>query len=106
MTLRQKDASDIRPYTLLSGWCSFVPGVKTTMMSIEQGGKPLFGEDNLPDPWSSPIITRIQRGFNPVAVADIAYWEANKMMQMVPDKIAPAYQEASRILRSLPKPKD
>jgi len=79
MTLRQKDASDIRPYTLLSGWCSFVPGVKTTMMTIEQGGKPLFGEDNLPDPWSSPIITRIQRGFNPVAVADIAYWEANKL---------------------------
>ena len=79
MALRQKDASDIRPYTLLSGWCSFVPGVKTTMMSIEQGGKPLFGEDNLPDPWSSPIITRIQRGFNPVAVADIAYWEANKL---------------------------
>jgi hypothetical protein len=79
MTLRQKDASDIRPYTLLSGWCSFVPGVKTTMMSIEQGGKPLFGEDNLPDPWSSPIITRIQLGFNPVAVADIAYWEANKL---------------------------
>ena len=79
MALRQKDASDIRPYTLLSGWCSFVPGVKTTMMTIEQGGKPLFGEDNLPDPWSSPIITRIQRGFNPVAVADIAYWEANKL---------------------------
>jgi hypothetical protein len=79
MTLRQKDASDIRPYTLLSGWCSFVPGVKTTMMTIEQGGRPVFGEDNLPDPWSSPIITRIQRGFNPVAVADIAYWEANKL---------------------------
>ena len=79
MALRQKDASDIRPYTLLSGWCSFVPGVKTTMMTIEQGGKPLFGEDNLPDPWSSPIITRIQLGFNPVAVADIAYWEANKL---------------------------
>ena len=78
MTLRQKDASDIRPYTLLSGWCSFVPGVKTTMMTIEQGGKPLFGEDNLPDPWSNPSIVRIQRGFNPVAVADIAYWEANK----------------------------
>jgi len=78
MALRQKDASDIRPYTLLSGWCSFVPGVKTTMMTIEQGGKPLFGEDNLPDPWSNPSIVRIQRGFNPVAVADIAYWEANK----------------------------
>lgn len=79
MTLRQKDASDIRPYTLLSGWCSFVPGIKTTMMSLEQGGKPLFGEDNLPDPWSNASLMRIQRAFNPVAVADIAYWEANKL---------------------------
>jgi hypothetical protein len=77
MALRQQDSSDIRPYTLLSGWASFVPGVKTTMMSIEQGGHPLFGEDNLPDPWSSPIITRIQRAFSPVAVADVAYWSAN-----------------------------
>ena len=29
-----------------------------------------------------------------------AYWEANKMMQMVPDKIDPAYQEAYRIVRA------
>ena len=33
-----------------------------------------------------------------------AYWAANKMMQMVPDKTDPAYQEASRVLRSLPRP--
>jgi len=79
MTMRQKDASDLRPYTLLSGWASFVPGVKRTAMSIEQGGAPLFGEDNLPDPWSSPIIVRIQRAFNPVAVVDAAYWDANKL---------------------------
>jgi hypothetical protein len=79
MTLRQRDASDIRPYTLLSGWASFVPGIKRTMMTIEQGGNPLFGEDTLPDPWSSPIIQRIQRAFHPVLVADMAYWEANKM---------------------------
>jgi len=38
-----------------------------------------FGEDNLPDPWSSQIIRRIQNGFSPVLVADKAYWEANKM---------------------------
>ena len=31
---------------------------------------------------------------------DRAYWEANKMMQMVPDKVDPAYQEAVRLLRS------
>ncbi len=35
-----------------------------------------------------------------------AYWEANKMMQMVPDKIDPAYQEAYKIIRSLPTPKE
>jgi hypothetical protein len=30
-----------------------------------------------------------------------AYWEANKMMQMVPDKTDPAYQEAYEIVKSL-----
>jgi hypothetical protein len=34
-----------------------------------------------------------------------AYWEANKMMQMVPDKTDPAYQEAYSIIRTLPEPK-
>lgn len=34
-----------------------------------------------------------------------AYWGANKMMQMVPDKVDPAYQEAYKIIRSLPTPK-
>jgi Inner membrane component of T3SS, cytoplasmic domain len=35
-----------------------------------------------------------------------AYWEANKMMQMVPDKTDPAYQEAYGVLRSLPQPRN
>jgi hypothetical protein len=34
-----------------------------------------------------------------------AYWEANKMMQMVSDKADPAYQEAYEILQTLPVPK-
>jgi hypothetical protein len=79
VTLRQKDPSDIRPYTLLSSWASFVPGVKANMMGIEQGGPPLYNEDNLPMPWSSQILMRVQRAFNPVAVIDAAYWEANHM---------------------------
>ncbi len=79
MGMRRKDASDVRPYTLLSGWASFVPGVQASKMALEQGGPPVFGEDNLPDPWSSPIIRRIQAGFNPVLVADQAYWDAAKM---------------------------
>jgi len=78
MAMRRQDASDVRPYTLLSGWSSFVPGTMRTTMTIEQGGNPVFGEDNLPDPWSSPIIMRIQNGFSPVLVADQAYWESNK----------------------------
>lgn len=79
MGMRRQDASDVRPYTLLSGWSSFIPGTKRTTMTIEQGGNPVFGEDNLPDPWSSPIIRRIQQGFSAVLVADKDYWEANKM---------------------------
>jgi hypothetical protein len=85
MAMRQKDASDLRPYTLLSGWASVVPGVRTTMMKLEPTypagiiSPPLFGEDNLPDPWSNPIIVRIQRSMSPVAVADVAYWSANRM---------------------------
>ena len=79
MAMRRQDASDVRPYTLLSGWASFVPGVMASKMTIEQGGPPVFGEDNLPDPWSSPIIRRIQAGFSPVLVADQAYWASAKM---------------------------
>ena len=85
MAMRQKDASDLRPYTLLSGWASFVPGVRTTMMKLEPTypagviSAPIYGEDNLPNPWSNPILVRIQRAMNPVAVADVAYWNANRM---------------------------
>ncbi len=79
MAMRRQDGVDIRPYTLLSGWASFIPGVKRTQMTIEQGGPPVFGEDNLPDPWSSQSIRRIQNGFSPVLVADKDYWESNKM---------------------------
>lgn len=35
-----------------------------------------------------------------------AYWAANKMMQMIPDKTDSNYQDAYRILQSLPPPKE
>jgi hypothetical protein len=79
MAMRRQDASDVRPYTLLSGWASVIPGVLASKMTIEQGGPPVFGEDNLPDPWSSPILRRIQNGFSPVLVADQAYWASATM---------------------------
>ncbi|MCD9879953.1 RICIN domain-containing protein [Streptomyces guryensis] len=74
---RAKDASDLRPYTLLSGWAGFVPGVRTTDFVPEEGGHPVYGADNLSDPWSNPQIQRIQAAFNPVAAIDLPYWSAS-----------------------------
>ncbi|MDR3069578.1 MAG: hypothetical protein LBU38_01020 [Propionibacteriaceae bacterium] len=76
--MRVNDAADIRPYTLLSAWASLVPGVRSTDMTIEGNLKPLYGEDNLPDPWSHPTVQRIQKAFSPLLVSDNAYWDANK----------------------------
>jgi len=82
--MRAKGASDTRPYTLLSAWSSVIPGTSTTEMRLENPPwnsatlRPLYGEDNLPDPWSNYQIKRVQAGFNPVLVADAGYWEVNK----------------------------
>ncbi len=74
---RGKDASDIRPYTLLSAWASVIPGVRSTDFTPEEGGRPIYGVDNLPDPWSNAQIQRVQAGFNPVAAIDLPYWSAS-----------------------------
>jgi hypothetical protein len=49
--------------------------------SASRSGRRLLhlGVDTLPSPWTSPIIIRIQRAYNPVLVADLAYWMANRM---------------------------
>ncbi|MBB5896448.1 RICIN domain-containing protein [Kutzneria kofuensis] len=74
---RGKDVTDLRPYTLLSGWAGVVPGVRTTDFTPEEGGHPIYGADNLADPWSNPQIQRIQAAFNPVAAIDLPYWSAS-----------------------------
>ncbi|MGW3890431.1 RICIN domain-containing protein [Micromonospora chokoriensis] len=74
---RGKDASDLRPYTLLSAWASVVPGVRTTDFTTEENSRPVYGADNLPDPWSNPQIQRVQAAFNPVAAIDLPYWSAS-----------------------------
>lgn len=74
---RGEDAADLRPYTLLSGWASVVPGVRTTDFTPEEGGHPIYGADNLADPWGNPQIQRIQAAFNPVAAIDLPYWAAS-----------------------------
>jgi len=85
--MRAKGASDIRPYTLLSAWAGVIPGTATTDMRLEDPPAgwapsplyPLYGENNLPNPWSNPQIQRVQAGFNPVLVADADYWESVKL---------------------------
>ena len=83
--MRSKGASDIRPYTLLSAWASVVPGVKVSDMPLELPPwdltplYPLFGEENLSDPWSDSLIRRVQAGFNPVLVVDAEYWDFAKL---------------------------
>ncbi|ROQ04633.1 glycosyl hydrolase family 2 [Rathayibacter sp. PhB93] len=84
LRMREKGADDTRPYTLLSNWSSVIPGVKTTdFTSLERGYPdgvlPLFGEDNLPDPWDNEQIQLLQKAFNPVAVVDTEFWNANKL---------------------------
>ncbi|MET8162374.1 RICIN domain-containing protein [Sphaerisporangium sp. NPDC005289] len=74
---RGKDAADLRPYTLLSAWAGFVPGVRTTDFVPEEGGHPLYGADNLSDPWSNAQVQRVQAAFNPVAAIDLPYWSAS-----------------------------
>ncbi len=91
MAMRLKNAADLRPYTLLSGWASFVPGVTSTMMTLEPTypagiiNHPHFGEENLPDPWTNSIINRLQRAFSPVAVIDTDYWLANHLSNIKGD---------------------
>ncbi|MEU4745636.1 RICIN domain-containing protein, partial [Actinosynnema sp. NPDC023658] len=74
---RGKGANDLRPYTLLSAWVGVVPGVRTTDLTPEEGGRPLYGADNLPDPWSNSQVQRVQAAFNPVAAIDLPYWSAS-----------------------------
>ena len=74
---RGKGANDLRPYTLLSSWAGVVPGVRTTDFTPEEGGHPVYGADNLPDPWGNPQFQRVQAAFNPVAAIDLPYWSAS-----------------------------
>ena len=74
---RGKGAADLRPYALLSAWAGFVPGVNTTDFITEEGRPPLYGANNLPDPWSNPQIQLLQAAFNPLLAADLPYWNAS-----------------------------
>jgi hypothetical protein len=102
---RGKDASDLRPYTLLSAWAGFVPGVRTTDFTTEEGRHPLYGADNLPDPWSNTQIQRVQDAFNPNAAIDLPYWSASGPSDAAGDfplpSAVPGYSYGASITRNV-----
>ena len=100
LRMREKGAEDTRPYTLLNAWSSVIPGVeRTDFSSIERGYPngplPLYGEDNLPDPWKNEQIQLLQKAFNPVAAVDTGFWDQNKLSDetgqwpLAPTTVAP-----------------
>jgi len=76
--LRARDASDVRPYVLLSCWASSIPGVRISDFIGEDGRHPEYGEDNLPSPWNNPKLQLIQKACHPVFAFDYHYWLMNK----------------------------
>ena len=79
--MRIADAADIRPWTLLLAWTGFIPGLRTT----DVVGPNLYGADNLADPWHNPQVQLVQRGFNPLLVADADYWNLAKLSDQAGD---------------------
>ena len=75
---RAQGASDMRPYVLLSSWASSIPGVKTTDFLTEENRRPVYGEDNLPDPWSHPGIQLLQQACHPLLAMDREFWRLNR----------------------------
>ena len=107
LRMREKGAEDTRPYTLLSNWSSVIPGVKRTDFSSLEigypaGPLPLYGEDNLPDPWSNAQIQLLQKAFNPVAAVDTAFWDQNKLSNGAGEwPVAPSVIAAGENTRTL-----
>jgi hypothetical protein len=75
---RLQGVSDVRPYVLLSSWASSIPGVKSTDFLTEENRHPVFGEDNLPDPWSHPVIRLLQIACHPLLAVDGEFWKVNR----------------------------
>ena len=75
---RAAGASDMRPYVLCSYWASSVPGVRTTEMLTEENRHPVYGEDNLPNPWLDENIKLLQKAYHPLLAMDFAFWWENR----------------------------
>ncbi len=75
---RAAGASDARPYTLLSSWASCIPGVKNTDFLTEENRHPVYGENNLPEPWSHPGLRLLQKSCHPLLALDVEFWRMNR----------------------------
>ncbi len=75
---RLQGASDVRPYVLLSSWASSIPGVNTTDFYTEEERRPVYGEDNFPDPWRDPGIRLLQTACHPLLACDAEFWQLNR----------------------------
>lgn len=101
--LRGQGAADIRPYTLLSSWCACIPGINNYEMRTEENRIPLYGENNLPNPWENEGIQLYQSAFHPFLAMDGEYWKLNKegdCMGHFPCRF-PVYPSGSRIERTI-----
>jgi len=101
--LRAQGASDVRPYVLLSSWVSSVPGVRTTDLLTEENRHPVYGEDNLPDPWGHPGIRLLQKAYHPLLALDTDFWRLNRRADPwghFPTR-APQFEAGARIERAI-----
>jgi hypothetical protein len=75
---RAAGASDARPYSLLSSWASCIPGVQNTDFLTEENRHPVYGENNLPSPWTHPGICLLQKACQPLLALDVEFWRMNR----------------------------
>lgn len=75
---RVQGASDVRPYVLSSAWGSSIPGVLSNSFIAEEGRHPVYGEDNLPDPWNNRGILLLRHACSPVFAMDVDFWRRNR----------------------------
>lgn len=76
--LRAEGAREARPFVIFSSWAGIIPGIKHDDLLIEELRYPIYGEDNLPDPWSHPGIQLIQKAFHPLLAMDKDFWRINE----------------------------
>ena len=80
-TRRLKGDADLRNYTLNNAWSNYVPGEGPENEVLEAKVKGDANAKILPalaDPWHDPNIRLVQQCYNPVAVCDVDFDQANK----------------------------